>query len=88
MGCYIPHSDLASPDQARGSIAHKPDGFHRLVPGDLSANLSTEFDERYAAMADFVDGEDLVDLFGHFRVREKPGNQGTRDATLEDGCGQ
>ena len=46
-----------------------------MIMGDLNANLSVECNERDAAVADFWDGEDLVDLSRYFRVRMAPGNK-------------
>ena len=76
VGCYIPPSDLSTLDAVRGAVQQMPDGCQLLVLGDLNANLSVQHTERDAAVADFLDGEDLVDLSRHFRVRMKPGRKG------------
>ena len=76
VGCYIPPSDDSALDDIRGAVQHAPEGCQLLVLGDLNVNLSAGQTERDAAVADFADGEDLVDLSRHFRVRKAPGNKG------------
>ena len=76
MGCYIPPSDLATLDHIRGAVEHRPAGTRLLVLGDLNADLLTEHTVQDAAIADFLEGEDLQDLSRHFRVRKRPGWKG------------
>lgn len=61
-GCYIPPSIILLLDQSRGAFQHMPEGSQLLVLGNLNVNLSVEFNKRDATVADFVDGENLVDL--------------------------
>ena len=62
VGCYISPSDPSTLDGIRGAVQHMPEGRQHLVLGGLNANLSVEHNERDAAVEDFVEGEDLVDL--------------------------
>ena len=78
VGCYIPPSSLESLEPVRRALEDAPadERVRTMVWGDLNVSLDIPISERDEAVADVVDGEDLIDVSRHFACRRLRNRQG------------
>jgi hypothetical protein len=62
VGAYIPPSDPGTLEHVRDALAKRPANCRPLLLDILNVNLDIPWTERDKAVADVVDGEDLVDM--------------------------
>ena len=73
VGCYVPPSSLETLEPVRRALEDAPadERVRPMLWGDLNANLDVPMSFRDEAVADVVDGEDLIDISRHFRPRNR-----------------
>ena len=78
VGCYIPPSSLELLEPVRQALKDAPADkrVRAMMWGDLNVFLDIPISDRDEAVADVVDGEDLVDVSRHFACRRSRNRRG------------